>query len=222
MNTNEAQAALKAAEAQLKQLRDAATLAESEAATAQMDFEEDPSESAFTAASVAKQRAANARKAADKYEKTELAQAREALRGAQRDAVAANLQAAERSITTKLTKATETMLAAIRQFNAAQEEAIAFEDARKEAASSGVTSSFSLANLMHQQTLSMNRTLGLVRTSTYVGNFGGSSPEEPVSSSVNGHAIRFRVLCGFSVNREAPAVSRTVPRFEEEAQPVAN
>lgn len=215
MNTNQAQAAVQAAETQLKQLRDAATLAEKEAATAQMDFEDDPSENAFTAASVAKQRAANARKAADKYENTELAQARAALKDAQRDAVEEKLQAAEQSITSKVESATKTMLAAIRQFNAAQEELIAFEATRKEAASSGVTTSFSLANVMHQHTLAMNRTLGLVRTTTYTSPFAGSSPEEPVSSSVDGHAIRFRLLCGFPVNRE-PAGSRTVPRFEDE------
>lgn len=197
-NTNQAREAVKTAETQLKQLRDAATLAEREAGTAQTDFEDDPSDSAFTTASVAKQRAKNARSAAERYERTELAQAREALKTAERDAVKASLNAAEEAMKGKLDGAVATLLEAIRQFGAASNEMVAFETARQQAAESGVRSSFSLSQAMHNHTRALNNTIGLVRTSPAVGVFS-SGPEEPVFAGVDGMSIRFKLLCGFPV-----------------------
>lgn len=196
-NTNQAREAVKTAEIQLKQLRDAATLAEREAGTAQTDFEDDPSDSAFTTASVAKQRAKNARSAAERYERTELAQAREALKTAERDAVKAGLNAAEEAMKGKLNGAVATLLEAIRQFGVASEEMVAFETARQQAAPFSVYSAFSLEKAMREHTRALNRDLGLVRTSPAVSVFSG--PEEPVFAGVDGMSIRFKVLCGFPV-----------------------
>lgn len=193
------QAAVKSAEIHLKQLREAATLAERQAAGAQTDFESDPSDSAFTAASVAKQRAKNARNAADSYERVELAQAREALKTAEHQAVKASLSAAEDAVNRKLSAAVGALLEAVRQFGVARDEMLAFEAARQQAATFNVRSSFSLDQAMHNHTRALNATIGLVRTSQHYGGAMSRGPEEPVSYGVDGLAIRFRLLCGFPV-----------------------
>lgn len=195
---DQSQAAVKSAETQLKQLREAATLAERQATAAQTDFEGDPTPDAFAAASVAKQRAKNARNAADSYERIELAQAQEALKTAERQAVVASLSAAEDAVNRKLSAAVGALSEAIRLFGVARDEMLAFEAARQQAATFGVRSSFSLEQAMHNHTRALNATIGLVRTSPVVSTFRGG-PEEPVSCGVDGMAIRFKLLCGFPV-----------------------
>jgi hypothetical protein len=201
--TQQAQANVRAAETELARLQQVAAAAQSEAVRAQANFEHDPSEQAATTSMVATQRAKNARAQAQRYEQSELAQATEALKEAERQALKASLQASENALMRKLDVAAEALLAAIHKFDAVKDDQADFATACKHAAQFGVRSSFSFETAMRTLEQRLNDTLGPTRTSSM------SFSERPVSLTVErmgagGHAVRFKVLRAHPVPKAMP------------------